>query len=165
MTKNECGNCTMCCKLLGIPEIEKPPSKWCPHCKVGEGCAIYETRPTSCQEFLCLWRLSPMGSREDLRPDKVKVVMTATNTGNSFYALVDPGTPDAWEKEPIYNLLCRMVDSGNRVIIGWGDTKRKLLLYKIGPATVGKRELLMSPPDKNGVQWFMDGGAPLADPN
>ncbi len=162
MSENKCGGCNMCCKVLGIPEIEKPPSKWCPHCAVGNGCKIYEARPTSCQEFQCLWLLQ-CASRPDLRPDKTKVVLTATASGNSFYALVDPGTPDAWEKEPIYSFLCQIVNANNRIVIGWGETPRKLLLYKIGPATVGKREIRMSPPDKNGVQWFMDGLAPMND--
>jgi len=27
-----CGNCTLCCKVNGVPELEKPVDEWCKHC-------------------------------------------------------------------------------------------------------------------------------------
>jgi hypothetical protein len=43
----ECGDCSMCCKLLEIADadIAKPRNQWCKHCKPGSGCTIYDTRP------------------------------------------------------------------------------------------------------------------------
>jgi hypothetical protein len=37
----------MCCKLLGIAAIEKPPGRWCASFKRGCGCGIYESRPAA----------------------------------------------------------------------------------------------------------------------
>jgi hypothetical protein len=50
-----CGGCTMCCKVLGITELQKPVGKWCKHCEIGYGCRIYETRPAECRTFHCAW--------------------------------------------------------------------------------------------------------------
>ncbi|MFH0968956.1 MAG: hypothetical protein V1804_00410 [Patescibacteria group bacterium] len=29
--------------------------KWCPHCNVSKGCAIYPNHPQKCQKFRCEW--------------------------------------------------------------------------------------------------------------
>jgi hypothetical protein len=75
LRRNECGGCTMCCKLVGVAEIDKPEGKWCPHCALGKGCKIYDTRPPTCEGWDCMWLLGVFGARPDLRPDKCKVVV------------------------------------------------------------------------------------------
>ncbi len=72
---NECGTCTLCCKLVHVHEIDKPVGKWCPHCSLGKGCQIYEARPTECKTWNCLWLQGAFGNDPDLRPDKCKVVV------------------------------------------------------------------------------------------
>jgi uncharacterized protein len=44
-----CDSCALCCKLLAIPEIEKPAGQWCKHCTKTRGCDVYETRPEPCR--------------------------------------------------------------------------------------------------------------------
>jgi hypothetical protein len=51
----ECGDCTLCCKVMAIEQLAKPASSWCPHCKPGHGCRIYPERPDECRSFNCLW--------------------------------------------------------------------------------------------------------------
>ena len=51
----ECGDCTLCCKVMAIEQLAKPASAWCPHCKPGRGCRIYADRPAECRAFSCLW--------------------------------------------------------------------------------------------------------------
>ena len=48
-----CGTCTLCCKLLQVPEVEKPLGEWCRHCDKGVGCTIYAERPQRCRDFFC----------------------------------------------------------------------------------------------------------------
>jgi len=60
-----CGACTACCKTHEVFEIEKPAGAWCPHCDVGVGCRVYETRPAGCREFQCEWIKSGFGERPD----------------------------------------------------------------------------------------------------
>jgi len=69
----ECGGCTQCCYLVGVPELEKSDSEQCLHCDEGWGCAVYEKRPQSCQDFNCLWLTEFIP--EHLKPDKIKTVV------------------------------------------------------------------------------------------
>jgi hypothetical protein len=64
-----CGNCTLCCKLLRIPETLSVAGTWCRHCSQGEGCTIYSSRPESCRIFECVWKQMDNVSQE-LRPDR-----------------------------------------------------------------------------------------------
>ena len=98
-----CGTCTLCCKLLGITEIEKPAWEWCSHCAPGRGCTIYETRPPSCREFECQWLCEPE-LPESLKPERSKVMLTGA-AGPILNAYCDPGHPMAWKREPMYSLL------------------------------------------------------------
>lgn len=68
-----CGSCTACCKALEVVELTKPPGKWCLHCSIGKGCAIYAERPPSCRDFRCEW-LKGLGEEQD-RPDRTKVIL------------------------------------------------------------------------------------------
>lgn len=102
----QCGTCTLCCKLLGIHELEKPAGAWCPHCKPGRGCGIYDDRPASCRSFTCGWLADP-SMPDQVRPDRCKVVLYFTPGGERLVAECDPGAPLAWRSEPIYGQLKR----------------------------------------------------------
>ena len=55
-TGRVCGSCSLCCRLLDVPEAGKAQSQWCPHCLPGRGgCAIYDERPHVCRRCSCLW--------------------------------------------------------------------------------------------------------------
>jgi hypothetical protein len=95
--KRRCGDCTLCCKVMAIEELEKPANSWCPHCKPGRGCAIYHGRPAECGNFSCLWLVNDLLD-EQLKPNKSKFVLTASEDG--IEVRCDPGFPNAWRKEP-----------------------------------------------------------------
>jgi hypothetical protein len=67
-----CGDCTLCCKLEGIRELNKRAWQWCQHCAIGKGCRIYAERPDPCRNFRCLW-LDDMAMDEHMRPDRAGV--------------------------------------------------------------------------------------------
>ena len=75
-----CDGCTLCCKIMGVPEINKPRESWCSYCERGVGCRIYETRPEGCRNFLCGWLTNPRFGRE-WKPDRSKIVITAKRDG------------------------------------------------------------------------------------
>lgn len=84
-----CGSCTLCCKLTSVPELGKPINVWCKHCVVGKGCGIYDARPTSCQQFKCVW-YENLSMSNELRPDVCKVVFEGI--GNKIVlALINQG--------------------------------------------------------------------------
>jgi hypothetical protein len=37
----QCGDCTLCCKVMAIEMLAKPAGAWCPHCTAKRGCTIY----------------------------------------------------------------------------------------------------------------------------
>src|SRR5882724_563871 len=94
-----CGTCTLCCKIMEIPELGKPHCQWCTNCHKSVGCKIYETRPNSCREFRCVWLQSqswPKPWGEELRPNRTKVVLCAMSDGKGVVAQVDPAFPGAY---------------------------------------------------------------------
>jgi hypothetical protein len=101
-----CGTCTLCCKVMGIHELEKPLGQWCPHCKPGRGCGVYDARPGSCRTFTCGWLADP-NMPDEMRPDRCKVVLYFTPNGERMVAQCDPSQPLAWRREPIYGALKR----------------------------------------------------------
>ena len=98
----ECGTCTLCCKVLGIGALDKPAGTWCPHCRPGQGCTIYESRPEECRTFLCDWlRNEALGP--EWKPEKSKIVLASS--GKNILAYVDPSAPTAWRKSPFFERL------------------------------------------------------------
>jgi hypothetical protein len=87
---------------MAVPEIDKRPGVWCPHCLRGKGCAIYADRPGACRTFLCGWLTNPRFGPE-WKPDRSKIVITVDRHGNGLHFQCDPGFPDAWRKEPYYS--------------------------------------------------------------
>lgn len=105
----QCGDCTLCCKVMAIEELAKPANTWCPHCKPGRGCGIYPGRPTECRDFGCVWLVNELLG-EHWKPSKSKLVLTTSEDG--LEVRCDPGFPDAWRKQPYRNELKEMAVSG-----------------------------------------------------
>jgi hypothetical protein len=122
-----CGGCTMCCKVLGITELQKPVGKWCPHCDIGKGCKIYETRPQECRTFHCAWLVDDRFS-DVWKPDRSKIVITTGQDGNSMEFRCDPGSPAAWRSKVYHDEIIRMAvaaephDGSIYVIVGNKNT-------------------------------------------
>lgn len=125
-----CDTCTLCCKLLGVDEVESPAGQWCQHCdRAGGGCRIYNKRPDPCRTFECVWLKSqtmPTPLNPALRPDRCHVVLTTTKDGTGVVAHVDPNRSDAWQRGPISSLLHRAMVGGKQVVIVTGDQRRML---------------------------------------
>jgi hypothetical protein len=104
----ECGECSLCCKVLSIAELSKPAGKWCEHCSPGKGCQIYERRPQECREFACEW-LTDLQFGDEWKPSRSKLVLRMIRvraTGRLLLLVnVDPGFPGAWLKSPYYAQL------------------------------------------------------------
>jgi hypothetical protein len=151
---NHCGTCTACCRVYAVPEIAKPAGPWCKHCDVGVGCKIYEARPKTCVDYKCVWlqsqesenpheRLAP-----ELRPDKSKVVLTMTTNPKILGATTMPGAADAWKRPAMHAFLRKIVDSGMGVAINAPNGKTSIKWTQHG-----MREVEMTPPDSQGMQW------------
>ena len=105
----ECGECTLCCKVLEIEALAKPAGSWCPHCKPGRGCLIYPSRPAECRAFSCLWLINDLLGQH-WKPSKSRIVLTTSEDG--IEVRCDPGFPDAWRKEPFRSEIHQWAVSG-----------------------------------------------------
>ena len=108
--KRECGKCNLCCKLLRISEIKKPPGRSCDHAKCGKGWAIYDNRPQSCRDFNCLWLQGAWP--EALKPNKTKVVPGTTADRSSVILYVDSDTPSAYRSPEMIKVLDKLLNAG-----------------------------------------------------
>jgi hypothetical protein len=100
----ECGTCTLCCKLMYIPEYNSPGGSWCSQCAQGVGCRVYATRPEPCRQFACGWLSDPTTPIE-WKPIHSKLVLYMGGPNNTLYVNVDPGSPQAWRKAPYFDRL------------------------------------------------------------
>src|SRR5438094_347096 len=96
-----CDHCTLCCKVIGVPELAKPQGHDCVHCAVGRGCTIYERRPQVCADFFCSYVLSP-ALGEEWKPMTSHLVLGYMTEADIIVIYTDPDHPDIWRTEPYY---------------------------------------------------------------
>jgi hypothetical protein len=96
-----CGTCSLCCKVLRIPELDKAAGEWCRHCRPGRGCGIHAIRPFVCRGAYCEWMIAK-GLGPEWKPERAKFALFVTNGGRRLTAHVDPGSPSAWRRSPYY---------------------------------------------------------------
>lgn len=127
--KAECGSCSLCCKLLGVPEVPKPPAQWCPHCKPGKPspCTVYADRPETCRDFQCGW-LATSGLPEH-RPDRLHMIVTGESKKIGAYVIhVDTAYPDAPQQPAGRRFLAALMRVGayQNIVLVTGDKRRFL---------------------------------------
>jgi len=127
----DCGDCTLCCKVMGIESLDKPPAIWCSHCKPAGGCAIYESRPQECRNFVCGY-LRSTTLDERWKPSFCKFVLAEGEDNTHLKIVVDPARPDAWKKEPYYSSFKAWAQSGP-------DEGMKVMV------AIGKRAIVILP--------------------
>lgn len=122
----ECKECTLCCTLLGIRQLNKPAYKTCQHCT--DGCSIHSIRPTECIEFDCAWLqgIVPL----ELKPSKTHVVLTdlgsetkkqgheiADEQRRIFTVHIDPNFPHAYKEGEMKRYLNWLLAQGIELLI------------------------------------------------
>jgi hypothetical protein len=85
----ECGECTLCCKLIDIPWMKSPPLEYCSKCIPGKGCGIWDNVPKDCKEYECAYRQMDNISIM-LRPDNCHMIFEKL-TEDIFLGLLEPG--------------------------------------------------------------------------
>jgi hypothetical protein len=108
-----CGTCSLCCKVLAVPELNKPAGQWCIHAVPGSGCSYHAERPQGCRRFFCSWRLDPNLGPE-WKPEVSRFVLSADPDRRALVVMVDPGMPLAWKREPYYARLKQLSEASFR---------------------------------------------------
>ena len=160
VTGRACGKCSLCCKVLGIGELNKPPGTWCSHCRPGKvGCAIYDQRPSECASFTCLW-LTSTELDAAWHPLTAKIVVHLENAGNRVAVRVDPAFPMRWRDEPYYGRLKQWarygVDHRSQVVVYTGKNVTVVLPNKdidLGPIEAGDYIMVQELRGATGRDW------------
>jgi hypothetical protein len=147
MSRKSCGDCSLCCKLMNVPELDKPPNVWCRHVVKGKGCGIHATRPDVCRGFFCRWT-EDAGLGPEWKPNKSKLVL-AHHGDDRLTVYVDPGAPGAWRKEPYLSRLVAMARAGlaNDGILKIVENGRTLVLLPQGMVDLRVVDLGVVGPD------------------
>jgi hypothetical protein len=100
----------MCCKLMGVAAVAKPPGQWCRHIVKGRGCGIYQTRPEECRAFRCRWLVDEQLG-DEWKPDRCRFLLSLDGSGAGLWVHVDATAPTAWRREPYYSTIRRWAEA------------------------------------------------------
>lgn len=135
----ECGDCSLCCKLVPVAELNKPAATKCKHQR-HSGCAVYKRRPRSCAVWFCRWLIND-DTADMSRPDRCHYVIdvmpdyvTLTEPGGEPIAVrieqiwVDPKYPDAHRDPKLREYLLRRGKQGIAGLVRY-DNKAGLVIF------------------------------------
>lgn len=143
-----CAGCTLCCKLLSISELNKPQQLWCEHCTIGRGCKIYDSKPSECSTFYCMY-LVDARLDDAWKPSNCNFVMSFETHANRFVIHCDAHRRDAWRKQPFYswikNLSAMALQNEGQVVVWEGlDVVAVLPDREINLGRVGDGQLIIT---------------------
>lgn len=124
----DCGSCSLCCRLLAVPDIHKPAQVLCEWASIHGGCARQgekgtDASLTACAQFECVWLKSqPDVGRwpRHLRPDICHVIFGPSETVGEtrrLFVQVDPDHPTAWRAEAVREALNETLARGYEIEI------------------------------------------------
>lgn len=128
----ECGECSVCCRTVGVPELEKPPGRACEHLSSG-GCGVYGERPDGCRAYACSWKLG-LAELED-RPDRAGGLLEWHELDPEFHPYGGHWVFRLDGDEPTergQDLLARLLGLGCLVLIYRGAERPLSMLYPDG---------------------------------
>ena len=155
----QCGDCSLCCKLLAIPELDKPKDEWCPNFAAGIGCRIYADRPPSCRDFRCRWLVDPTMGPE-WKPSVCKMVLDAKPRLLVVHA--DPAVTKPWRAEPYSAVLKRLAAQGltGGTLVLVMERRRSIVLLPDREVDMG----ILGPGARIALESVMTPGGPLWQP-
>jgi hypothetical protein len=104
-----CGDCTVCCTVLGIGPNGKAPGVTCSYARPGQGCGVHPTRPDNCRAYQCIWTWAdPLDIT--WRPDVAGFLLNPRPDPREVEVVVDPGNPNGWRREPYFAQLRQWSD-------------------------------------------------------
>lgn len=132
----DCGECSACCRLPEISEINKPANTPCKHlCSKGYECKIYRGRPKMCADYKCCW-LSGFGKNKD-RPDKSGVLVESKETQFGLLMVAKSFKKGAIKTDAGQETINRIAASSICLVVQDDDMDR---VYKImGPEHLVKK--------------------------
>jgi hypothetical protein len=117
--KYTCGGCTVCCTVMGLQDLGKPFYCKCEHV-VEKGCGIYDSRPKSCNDFVCSWAAGLLGDSESWRPDRSGLLFFLRRFEDGLwleiYEAVPGGGADVQRMDYLIQRIVGRVEKTERVV-------------------------------------------------
>jgi hypothetical protein len=119
----QCGDCSLCCKVIAVTELNKHAGEWCKHVKPNkQGCTVYDMRPESCQGFQCGWLLGWIP--DEYSPRKARVVFMGDDDERVLTVFEDPKGPSPTDEPKLKKVLSEMLLKGSVLVIVRGEQRR-----------------------------------------
>jgi len=128
----ECGECTLCCTLCKIPELNKESGTECAHCSTH--CDIYEDRPEACKEFSCAYH-QVLKANIAMRPDNMGVVFEKLDN-DLMFGNVNPKHKDFKNMQGQINAF---INEGINVVLAKGGINIVYHIDDVLPETLLSR--------------------------
>lgn len=156
----ECGDCSLCCKLMFIVENDeeseehtfiKEPGEWCQYvCPAHDGCSIHTERPEPCRKFDCSWLKGFFD--DDLQPNRVGFVVYIGLFGGKYAWIV---THDwSFSQEALDRAVAQMATNYVYTPLGY-----HILPVVVGPAEKTPKTVHVLLPGETEWQEFTTGEA------
>lgn len=138
-----CEGCTLCCKIVAVPALNKPRLQWCTHCEIGVGCKIFghPERPSECAGYFCWYRQSP-ALGEEWHPNVSHMAISFEERAKRINVCVDPDHALSWREEPYYSgikaMALMILRQGGHLVVWQGADGVGVLPHKdvmLGPPT------------------------------
>jgi hypothetical protein len=121
----KCNECTLCCKLVPVKELEKPANTRCQYQRQIKGCTIYHDlkMPISCSLWNCRWLVND-DTNDLARPDRAHYVIDIMPDSiiaqdqdriiqvQTVQIWCDPNWPDAHRDPKLREYLLRRGEEG-----------------------------------------------------
>jgi hypothetical protein len=101
-----CGECTACCTVMGVAELNKANYQPCSH-NCGR-CGIYDSRPNTCRTWCCGWLLGRIEGDGRRRPDQLGLLFNQETLAGKTVTVAYEVWPGAGKQANIKYLLRKM---------------------------------------------------------
>lgn len=153
--KRECGGCTLCCKLLPIPPLNKLAGIKCKFQRHNKGCTVHGTveQPRACQVWHCRWLLNDDAGKLsrpdrahyviDMLPDEITIQPDDKSEPPKKYIAVqvwiDPDYPEAWKQDDeLFAWVLRKAEHGIPTLLRINKGEARQGIGLIAPPITGK---------------------------
>ncbi len=135
-TSRTCSACELCCTVMAVRELGKPPARRCSLISPQGGCGAWGAHPSSCKSFTCLWLRSDDILPPEMFPLACGFLLALDQTEawpTAVKVCVDPGRPTAWDQPRHRALFVRLAASWNcPVVVMDSDGRGKLAFAPSG---------------------------------
>ena len=137
----ECGECTVCCTVCVVEELDKKAGDNCINCE-NNSCKIYGEHPQTCKEFECAYYQG--GKNIELRPDKCGIMFYKKSEKIFTGIMVPNKKPTSLAKEQIssfnkqgYSVVMLKIGEKPHIFLADGHNNKEIYKEYIGGLTIG----------------------------